>query len=731
MKWRIGFQSITTLATAALFAGCWGTTMSQSISITGGSGVAATATTVGINLCLDCHATSAQDNAGILSSWAASKHGAGVTATYAAFAAAGDTCDGARCHDPLGDGARLAQTTVGGAVRPVVGCESCHGGGSQHYGVGPMAYPLPNASNCGQCHNATSPSLACLAVTPNANALGGKGNPGIYEAYSAAPHARSLAPAIFDSADPTRVSALCGRCHTDEGARKYASVPVGQLGNAALYPPLSGVQANQCRTCHKAHASGTRLLMDNTAGQSAGYNTCVACHQDRSAFHSPATDLVNGSASRIITDTHVDNGTRAIGADLQGYVMRKAVETGCTECHNPHNQGLTEAREWHASAHGDFAGEAWKHYDFKAGGTRGPCQRCHTLTGYLNYTADQMTYDNNNNVYALTGSQAETLYCRGCHVIDPVTGHTVNRRSVAIALLPKGPGVADNLLVTGKGDSMLCLNCHQGRIAGARLQAIIDNNGTAMDMNASSFSSFNSHYFAAAMALFQDNTGTGTGGYQYVGKDYAKEAGFLHDRVGTPSDPSTSVVAGDNTLGPCVACHMSSPSVAGNDKTGSHSYLPFLYDDAAQSNITAISATKCAGCHKLTISGDTRHSVAQLNAKRALYKARLTELKGILGNAGIYYNAAINPYFFTTDNASSQGSSTQYKRWDERAAILGISTIDLVGAAFNMNYLNREPGAWAHNDVYASRLIFDSIVTLGGTPSLANWPVGSNGRQRP
>jgi hypothetical protein len=733
MKRRIGIRGLTALAAAVLSAGCWGTDLSQSVSLTDGGGVATTATPVGINACVNCHATSAENGVSIFETWKGSRHSANA-ATYEAFAA-DNTCGGARCHDPQGDGLLLDRVAGGGTVRPVVGCEACHGGGSLHNGIGPMAYPVPGASNCGQCHNASSPSAACLAARPDPNALGGKGNRGIYESWSSAPHSRSLSAGIQDPADPARVKAVCGRCHADQGARRYGAVDnlAAIAADPARYPALADAGPVQCRTCHRAHGSGVSLLKGATASASAGYNTCVTCHQEKASFHDPATDAVNGNLGYTIADTHFDNGIRKLKSPLQGYVMRKGERTGCTECHNPHNQGLEEAREWHASLHGDFAGLGWVYYDFKAS-NRAACQRCHTTTGFVNYTTNPTGYDPAGNSFGMTDNQAEMLYCRGCHVIDPATGITVERRRPAVALIPKGPGLADNLAVTGKGDSMLCLNCHSGQVAGSRLPAIIGNNGNPLDMDNTHFGSFNSHYLAAAMTLFQDNTGTGTGGYQFAGRKYGHDTagygsrGFLHDVVGTPSDPSAGVVAGDNAHGPCAGCHMSSPRVAGDVDSGSHSFLPFRYDNRKEKTlVTAVTGAKCAGCHNLAGGIDTRLTPDRVNALRARHEARVAELKAAFVALGIHYDPLGYPYFFNNDNVAQhllRDPQAFYVRWQTAATGLGIPVADLVGAAFNLNVVNREPGAWAHNGVYASRLLYDSLAVLGRTPSAANWPAG-------
>ena len=49
--------------------------------------------------------------------------------------------------------------------------------------------------------------------------------------------------------------------------------------------------------------------------------------------------------------------------------------------------------------------------------------------------------------------------------------------------------------------------------------------------------------------------------------------------------------------------------------------------------------------------------------------------------------------------------------------------------------MNKDPGAWAHNEFYAAQLAYDSIVDLGGTPTFkvaavtSGYPVARPGRR--
>ncbi|HJV66276.1 MAG TPA: hypothetical protein VJ550_11115 [Geomonas sp.] len=68
--------------------------------------------------------------------------------------------------------------------------------------------------------------------------------------------------------------------------------------------------------------------------------------------------------------------------------------------------------------------------------------------------------------------------------------------------------------------------------------------------------------------------------------------------------------------------------------------------------------------------------------------------------------SATYPYFFT-----SAAYTTAVTDWT-----LGTNSDALgknnMGAAFNLNMLTREPGAYAHNRYYTKRLIFDAIDWL-------------------
>ncbi len=381
------------------------------------------------------------------------------------------------CHDPLDDGQTIADffystglAVIGSKNRPVIGCESCHGAGGNHWGVGPLPYPTPDPSRCGQCHTQSFPTNSDHIVAHPEGS-------GIFEAYSASQHAKSVNPIVLEvSNSTTDVIALCSRCHTDEGARRYLLISAGTMTHDQLVstlnssiPTIQNASANQCRTCHDAHnpliTLGQKALDAGIvpSAWSDEFSTCTSCHQLYTSAATSATGplLDNGyhapvdrsgatvnpfaDFSETIADTHFDDPATA---NIEGYIVDPTsghdplpgnTNTGtCRDCHNPHTADITINEQWARSAHGGFIldvksaatgssvysaavadtstkNSAWAHYDFKSHPSRDACQRCHTSTGYRNFANAPTTYNAANNVFVATSNQKELLYCWACH----------------------------------------------------------------------------------------------------------------------------------------------------------------------------------------------------------------------------------------------------------------------------------------------------------------------------
>jgi len=540
--------------------------------------------------------------------------------------------------------------------RPVIGCESCHGAGSLHVAQQTTlpAYPIPPASQCGQCHNQNFPADH-LPYHPNGSS--------ILESYSASPHARSDANVYTDQAK-TEVPALCSKCHTDEGAKRYKSINGNHDELIAALGALSNmkdVSAVQCRTCHDAH-NPSGFLNAATASGSSEFNTCTNCHQLFDASGNVITPY-HSSSSMVITDTHYDDpATQA----LEGYNVSKLSESSCANCHNPHSSDNTINNQWANSGHGDLTGDPWSHYDWKQT-NRQSCQQCHTTTGFSNYANSPSTYKAaDNNFSHLTGLQNEVLYCNGCH-----TDYSGTLRNPG-AITAKYTGAP--YTYPDVSGSNVCMACHTGRESGDSIKA------STADFSNVSF--INSHYLAAGGTVF-----TATG-YEYTGRDYSNPSSYLHDKVGSSNAPGTG------TNGPCVGCHMGTP-----DK---HLFLPVAKDDSGI--ITAITSTACATCH----AGGYSLTPADLEEENTLLSDAKAALDAQLQKRGFYFYPA-HPYFYTAPYVVG-GTNTGVKNWLTNSdPATGKSNM---GAAFNYNLLVHDPGAYTHNRYYTKRLIYDAIDWL-------------------
>jgi hypothetical protein len=682
---------------------------------------------VGTGECYGCHADgmiAKYSGLQIFSSWLSGPHGnlegsgnIGIPDYYSAY---DSTCS--VCHDKLSEGTLLNSyfltsgiSYLGMADRPINGCESCHGSGDSHYGIGPLPYPAPRSSICGQCHSDQLDQVSGynhITASPETD--------DIYSDYQSSLHASSIAAPHYASGSTTDVKATCSKCHTDEGARLYKDVQSGHDGDGtpsnpglttlitSSDPAVANATVIQCSTCHDAHSS-SRLLRPASGGNSSQYQTCTNCHQvfrDGSgtddSYHGKnhsyswsghVVGVGNFDGGHTILDTHDDDDTTT---DIEGYVINFAGSSSCTDCHNPHSASKTINVDWANSSHGghilstidpvtgdanvtDAEGPAFSHYDFKAS-NRQACQRCHTATGFKNFVNNPATYNPANNVFFATGEEREMLYCWACHTSsagglrDPGTYADIATYAEPAARISAVP---DN-------GSVLCMSCHSGRESGTEDIA----NSTDSFQNKIFV---NSHYLPGGGVLFR------TVAYEYPGRNYDNVGTFAHDQIGTTGDPDM----GSN--GPCVGCHMKSAN--GHTLNVVTGALGSVTDINSYTNV-------CTKCHpnKPTL-------ISNLNNYYADFTDALAALSTALTNAGHPYLGGY-PYFTQGDWTNGTLDDNVGKNY--------------MGAAFNYNMLLHEPGAFVHNNQYTRKLIYDSIdwlddanlnksveATLGGCPASA------------
>lgn len=197
-----------------------------------------------------------------------------------------DSCSIA-CHNPLGDAAD-SNAAFGVSSPSVVGCESCHGPGSGHVGVGEIPIPEPDSAVCGQCHDAEG-ELAHITHHPF--------NEQIYTRFELSGHGSAHAREAF-----------CSACHSHEGALQFINMGGAEdvIDLAESYNPTTvntweqteeELSELQCSTCHNPHSADLRVddtiaavtadhdddaTTDDTTEDmvvySAEFNLCTTCH---------------------------------------------------------------------------------------------------------------------------------------------------------------------------------------------------------------------------------------------------------------------------------------------------------------------------------------------------------------------------------------------------------------------------------------------------------------------
>ncbi|MHC4223882.1 MAG: polyheme membrane-associated cytochrome C, partial [Planctomycetota bacterium] len=89
------------------------------------------------------------------------------------------------------------------------------------------------------------------------------------------------------------------------------------------------------------------------------------------------------------------------------------------------------------------------------------------------------------------------------------------------------------------------------------------------------------------------------------------------------------------------------------------------------------------------------------------------EIQAVATAAGkpVAYDGHSYPYFFNDNNPTNgivdpaeANYGNRYQDW----------TAELMRAAHNYQFSQKEPGAWAHNFAYMTQLLIDSIEDLGG-----------------
>lgn len=337
--------------------------------------------------------------------------------------------------------------------------------------------------------------------------------------------------------------------------------------------------------------------------------------------------------------------------------------------------------------HGHFQGsaEAFRHWD-EDGEVEADCAKCHSADGLPTFFKEGVN---------ISTEIANGFQCETCHG----GGEWPARYAFTAVTFPSGKTVS-----TAEGDqSVLCMQCHQGRESGKSLEARITSGlaaaakayeeavaaaeeagepapaETAADDTILPGQRFlNVHYFAAGATRYGSEAG---GGYEYADKEYVGV--FPH-------------VQGFET---CIDCH-----------------------DAHE---LEVKTDQCFVCHagvedvhdirKPATSGEPVDYDGDGDVSEGIY-GEIETMKEAL-------YAAIVAYSINTEGLNEVAFYSGYPYWG--VATSGedlLWTPTLHRAAYNYQYASKDPGGFAHNGAYILQLLYDSTAAVGGDVSAMTRP---------
>ena len=329
-----------------------------------------------------------------------------------------------------------------------------------------------------------------------------------------------------------------------------------------------------------------------------------------------------------------------------------------------------------------FAGntEPFRHWDAEEEGNGTVpygCVKCHTATGLPAYlSTGGTTVVTSGGTTAIVGLGAmpagNGFMCTTCHSQrGGGERHVVNS-----VLFPSGKTVsfggqdADGNFLPD--DSNLCISCHQGRESTTSVNnALLGKEADTVDAK---IRFKNIHYFAAGATLFGADA---QGAYLYEGKEYLGQN--LH------ASPEGKM----NKCQDCHDVHALEPKVEACETC----------HDTTDPTTIRMSDVDYDGDGDVT---EGIHDEVQTLAD-ALY-AEIQKYAEAHGGA-IKYDAAAYPYFFDPEGKG-------YAAWTPR----------LLKAAFNYQYVQKDPGSYIHNPKFVIQFLIDSIEDLGGDVSAYTRP---------
>ncbi|MBZ0294482.1 MAG: cytochrome c family protein [Anaerolineae bacterium] len=326
--------------------------------------------------------------------------------------------------------------------------------------------------------------------------------------------------------------------------------------------------------------------------------------------------------------------------------------------------------------HFDTASEPFRHWDAE-GEVPGTCAKCHTAVGLPFYLE--------HGVNIAVEPPSSSLACTTCHSdLGEFLLYEIDE-----VQFPSGEVVS-----FGDGaESNLCLNCHQGRESTVSVNKAIAGAGVGDDEVSESLNFRNPHYFAAGASLFGTQA---KGAYEYEGKEY--NGRFEHTRQ----------------FDECADCHRA------HELTLRDNLCSDCHENVESTEDIFMIRQEDEDVDPVDYDGDGDVEEPVRDEIMALEDALLVAIQDYATNVvgtSIAYNPNAYPYFYADPNGDGvldedeMADAERYAQW----------TPTLLRAAYNYQFVQKDPGAFAHNADYILQVLYDSIEGIGGEDAVANF----------
>ena len=331
--------------------------------------------------------------------------------------------------------------------------------------------------------------------------------------------------------------------------------------------------------------------------------------------------------------------------------------------------------EWAASPHARFTEEPFIHWN-EEGRVVKACARCHSTAGFLDYIgADGSTPWVVDEAPLIGGG----IQCIACHnkvtaKLDQVT-------------FPSGLNVKD------LGSEARCMTCHQGRESTVSVNEKLA--GLAADVVSEKIRFINIHYRAAGATRYGTQA---KGGYEYDGKTY--KGLYVHDKDATTCQDCHDTHTVEIKVEECKVCHRAT-------------------EIKGKADLKKIRRTEA----DYDGDGDVEEGIAkEIESLHGQLLAAIQKYALDVNAKPVVYDSHAYPYFFHDTNVNGKPDPSEanygnrYQAWTPR----------LLRAAYNYQFVAKDPGRYTHNPFYVIQLMHDSLNSLS-----AKVPVDLAGRARP